>query len=265
MADDTNYLDRTVVAQQAYQDALSDLARQQRRLYEDYGFEGDIDEGGKTTFRIDPVKQHGRSQQLLRSHATAMQQLRENLSAKGLGNRGLAAQRARLLRFVQEGDIANLSNRFTDSANAIFRGRAGARRGRDEAMAGIGASRGASATAANTTSSTVSDTAVNNTGNGNGNGNGNGVATQDTTPWQTPAQSNVPLLVSAQPNQPAPIDEWAGAPHGVQPVDPGVSPYVGANSGAAAPLIAAIMAGAVPTWDPAKATGRFSRTNTFIE
>jgi hypothetical protein len=126
------YKNRQAGAEQAYQAALADLAKQQRSQFTQYGFQGDVnEETGAVNASIDPNLQFGLVQQMLRGHSASRTSLKEGTSGRGLGRSGLAKQRQNLLKFLQQGDVASLGQRFNSGIAGIFGQRGNARRNRD--------------------------------------------------------------------------------------------------------------------------------------
>lgn len=116
-------------AQRAFEEALAELAAQERQTSLDFGYRQ-----GQSGYELDPNLQFGLAQQMLRGHSGALTGARASMSGRGLGKAGLSRQRERLLRFLQQGDLASLSGRFTRGMQGIQSGRSSARRGRDDAF-----------------------------------------------------------------------------------------------------------------------------------
>lgn len=126
------YKERQLNAEQAYQQALASLAAEQRNTFNQYGFEGDVDANtGAITTSINPNLQFGLIQQMLRGHNSGIKNIIENNSSRGLGTTGLAKQRQNLLRFLQQGDVASIGQRFRGAIGNIQNQRGNARRMRD--------------------------------------------------------------------------------------------------------------------------------------
>jgi hypothetical protein len=117
------YAQRQNDAEGAYQQALASLAKQQESLYNKYGFKGQISDTGNVGFEIDPNKQYGLAQRMLSQHQGDIQNLRTDLTGRGLGTKGLAAKRTGLLKYLQGGDLASLMNNFVGDAGGILNSR----------------------------------------------------------------------------------------------------------------------------------------------
>lgn len=104
------YKNRQVQAETAYQQALASIGGNQRMSMEQSGFTGDQGaDGAMTNLRIDPTRQYSDVMNTLRGHAQNMHSLRQTLAGQGLrAGKGLAAKRANLLRYMQQGDVTNL-------------------------------------------------------------------------------------------------------------------------------------------------------------
>ena len=127
------YKEKQLAAEAAYQQALAALAAEQRGTFNQFGFEGDVDEkSGAINSRINPNLQFGLVQQMLRGHSSGRTSLKENTSGRGLGKTGLAKQRQNLLKFLQQGDVAGLGQRFHGAIGNIQKERGNARRMRDQ-------------------------------------------------------------------------------------------------------------------------------------
>lgn len=114
------YKEKQLAAEKAYQDALAGLSQQQSQLDLGYGFQSTTDDKGQSSFQLDPAQRHGMAQNLLRNHADSLQSLREGLTGRGLGRRGLAAQRTNLMRFMQGGEVSQLGNSFANQLSSIY-------------------------------------------------------------------------------------------------------------------------------------------------
>lgn len=125
------YAQETAAADDAYQKALASIASKQAQLAQQYGFsiQTDPNTGALLDTRIDPNQQYSQVMNLLGSHSQALRNLRESLAGAGLaggGMRGLAAQRAALLRFQQQGQVAGLGSQFAGQFGNLTNERAGA-------------------------------------------------------------------------------------------------------------------------------------------
>lgn len=123
------YGGKQAAAQRAFEQALIDLQSQDRDMDLQYGMR----QGAGGT-EIDPANQFGLAQSMLRSNSSALSQSRAALTGRGLGKSGLSRQRERLLRFLQEGDLANLGSRYTRGKQGIAGARSGAARSKDSAF-----------------------------------------------------------------------------------------------------------------------------------
>lgn len=121
-----SYALRQANAEQAYQQALTGLAKDQQDLFSQYGFKGNIDDQGQTSFELDPSRQFGLAQSMLRAHQSDLQDLRSTLRGQGLGSKGLAAKRTNLMRFLRNGDLSDLFGKFTRGASGIYNARTAA-------------------------------------------------------------------------------------------------------------------------------------------
>lgn len=130
------YSSETAAADKAYQDALASIASQQAQAAQRFGFKMRVDPntGALLDTQIDPNQQFSSVMNLLTGHAHALRNLRESLTGQGLmgaGLKGLAAQRAALLRFQQQGQVAGLGQQFANQYGQLENQRAGARSTRD--------------------------------------------------------------------------------------------------------------------------------------
>lgn len=125
------YASETAAADDAYQKALSSIASKQAQLAQQYGFsiQTDPNTGALLDSRIDPNQQFSQVMNLLGAHSAALRNLRESLAGAGLaggGMKGLAAQRAALLQFQQQGQLAGLGSSFAGQMGDLTNQRAGA-------------------------------------------------------------------------------------------------------------------------------------------
>lgn len=125
------YGSETAAADDAYQKALASIGAKQAQLAQQYGFsiKTDPNTGALLDTRIDPNQQYSQVMNLLNSHAAGLRNLRESLAGAGLaggGLKGLAAQRAALLRFQQGGQLAGLGSQFAGQMGDLTNQRAGA-------------------------------------------------------------------------------------------------------------------------------------------
>lgn len=118
------FAQRRAELQRLYAESLAGIGAGQREAFMNFGFAGDVDQGtGGTNFRIDPNLQFGQAQNMLRGHALGRRQLNEQVTARGIGRKGLGAQQQRLLKFLQGGDLANLNSRFMNMLGTLNRER----------------------------------------------------------------------------------------------------------------------------------------------
>lgn len=115
--------------QRIYAGTLADLAKEQRGLFTEYGFSGNVDDSGNSAFQVDPNLQYGRVQDLLRTHAMQRKNVAGELVGRNLGRTGLAAQRSALLKTMQGQDLTGLSNNFLRGITGILGQRGSARAG----------------------------------------------------------------------------------------------------------------------------------------
>lgn len=114
-------------AENAYQQALTSIAQRQASLAHDTGFTyQQQDDGSVSNVQIDPNNQYSNVMGLLASHADSLHSLRNDLAGRGLGNTGLAAKRAALLKFVQSGQTAGLGSAFVKNLAGLQSEKAGA-------------------------------------------------------------------------------------------------------------------------------------------
>ena len=125
------YGSETAAADDAYQKALASIGAKQAQLAQQYGFsiKTDPNTGALLDSRIDPTQQYSQVMNLLNAHSAGLRNLRESLAGAGLaggGMKGLAAQRAALLRFQQGGQLAGLGSQFAGQMGDLTNQRAGA-------------------------------------------------------------------------------------------------------------------------------------------
>lgn len=125
------YTSEAASADDAYQKALAAIGSKQAQLAQQFGFaiQTDPNTGALQDTRIDPNQQFSQVMNLLNAHSQGLHNLRESLSGAGLtggGMKGLAAQRAALLRFQQQGQVAGLGSNFAGQFGDLTNQRAGA-------------------------------------------------------------------------------------------------------------------------------------------
>lgn len=125
------YTSEAASADEAYQKALAAIGSKQAQLAQQFGFaiQADPNTGALQDTRIDPNQQFSQVMNLLNSHSQGLHNLRESLAGAGLtggGMKGLAAQRAALLRFQQQGQVAGLGSNFAGQYGDLTNQRAGA-------------------------------------------------------------------------------------------------------------------------------------------
>jgi hypothetical protein len=133
------YSSQSASAEKAYQDALAAIAQQQSSLAQRYGFnvQTSPDSGAVTGTEIDPRQEFSNVMSVLTQNAAGLHNLRENLAGRGLaggGMRGLAGQRAALLKYQQQGNLANLGSQFVGQYGQLENQKAGARSTRDQGI-----------------------------------------------------------------------------------------------------------------------------------
>lgn len=193
-------------ADSAYQAALNQLAQKQSLLANQFGFKihTDPSTGALLDTQIDPNNQFSSVMNLMGSHAAGLRNLREQLAGAGLaggGLKGLAAQRAALLRFQQQGQLASLGSNFAGQFGDLTNQRAGAGATRDAAY--------------NQAASDAINFAIQ-----------NGL-------FNTVAPAPAAAAPSGGGGAPAPSDPTAGNPQTYAPVDTGGGGLMGAASGLA--------------------------------
>lgn len=125
------YAQESAAADDAYQKSLAAIAAKQASLAQQYGFsiQTDPNTGALLDSRIDPNQQFSSVMNLLGAHSQGLRNLREQLAGAGLaggGLKGLAAQRAALLRFQQQGQLAGLGSQFAGQMGDLTNQRANA-------------------------------------------------------------------------------------------------------------------------------------------
>lgn len=113
-------------AEEDYQGGLAGLGRDERNLFQDYGFQGGVGASGAVNFGVDPNNQFGQYQGLLRQIGGQLGQAKQEVKGRGLGRSGLAKARENLIRFMMSGEKANLATGFNKAAGDIFGKRGGA-------------------------------------------------------------------------------------------------------------------------------------------
>lgn len=128
------FQDQFNAAQEEYDTQMAGFGRQERNLFQDFGFQGGIDESGNPRFEVDPRANFGQYQMLLRGVGDQIRGAKVQRTGRGLGKRGLARARENLIRFLAQGDKANLFKGLQQGAGNIFGGRAGAIGARNRAL-----------------------------------------------------------------------------------------------------------------------------------
>jgi hypothetical protein len=121
-----SFLNEDIGIEDTYQSTLANLGKNERSLFQDYGFQGGIGEGGAVNFQIDPTNSRGQYQQLLQSIGNQLGQAKTEVRGRGLGRAGLAKAREGLIRYMMSGEKSGLLNQFNKSAADIFGQRGGA-------------------------------------------------------------------------------------------------------------------------------------------
>ncbi len=103
-----------------YTTGLAGLGKQQSSLFQDYGFQGGINEQGGVDFQTDGNNRFGKYQQLIQSIGAQLAAARQETSGRGIGKRGLAKARESLIRDMSAGDKSSLVNNFSKGAADIF-------------------------------------------------------------------------------------------------------------------------------------------------
>lgn len=125
-----------------YQQALAGIAQRQAAVSNQYGFKPTLNQstGALEDMRIDPSLAYSKIMGNLNTHAADMSTLRNNLVGRGLAGAsagqghqltGLAAQRANLLRFQQQGETAGIGADYTGQMGGLQNEQAGALHTRD--------------------------------------------------------------------------------------------------------------------------------------
>lgn len=116
------YQGQEVDAENAYQQALTNIAQQQAQTMQSYGFTGtpNFATGQLDNLHIDPNDQYSQVMGLLNSHASNIQSLRNGLLGRGLGATGLSAQQQALLKFTQGGETSALGSQFSSTLNDLY-------------------------------------------------------------------------------------------------------------------------------------------------
>lgn len=120
-----------------YTTGLAGLGKEQSSLFQDYGFQGGIDEQGGVNFNTDPNNRFGKYQQLIQSIGAQIAAAKQETSGRGLGKRGLAKARESLIRDMSAGDKSGLVNSFSKSAADIFGRRGQALTARNRGFTGV--------------------------------------------------------------------------------------------------------------------------------
>ena len=118
-----------------YTSQLAGLGQEQSNLFQDYGFAGGIDPQGGVNFSTDPNNRFGKYQQLIQSIGAQIESARSESTGRGIGKRGLAKARERLIKDMSAGDKSSLVNNFSRSASGIFGRRGEALGTRDRGFA----------------------------------------------------------------------------------------------------------------------------------
>jgi hypothetical protein len=120
------FLNEDIGIEDTYQSTLANLGKNERSLFQDYGFTGGIGESGAVNFEIDPTNSRGQYQQLLQSIGNQLGQAKTEVRGRGLGRAGLAKAREGLIRYMMSGEKSGLLNQFQKNAGDIFSQRGGA-------------------------------------------------------------------------------------------------------------------------------------------
>lgn len=125
------FQDQYNAAEEDYQGGLAGLQKDERSLFQDYGFQGGIGADGAVNFGVDPNNQFGQYQGLLRQIGGQLGQAKQEVKGRGIGRAGLAKARENLIRFMMSGEKANLATGFSKAAGDIFGKRGAALTGRN--------------------------------------------------------------------------------------------------------------------------------------
>lgn len=120
-----------------YTTGMAGLGKEQGSLFQDYGFQGGIDEQGGVNFATDPNNRFGKYQQLIQSIGAQIAAAKQETSGRGIGKRGLAKARESLIRDMSSADKSGLVNSFSRSAADIFGRRGAALGNRNRGFAGV--------------------------------------------------------------------------------------------------------------------------------
>lgn len=119
------YLQKQAQAEQAYQQALAQLAQRKSQTFRDYGF---LESGG-----VDPNAQHGQIQNLWRGQAANADQQDYSMVGRGIRG-GVAAQGLAQRKIMEGGQNLDLQNNFTNNMQELAQGRTQAENVRNEAL-----------------------------------------------------------------------------------------------------------------------------------
>lgn len=119
------YLQKQAQAEQAYQQALAQLAQRKSQTFRDYGF---LESGG-----VDPNAQHGAIQNLWRGQAANADQEDYSLLSRGISG-GLAGQSYMQRKIAEGGQNLELQNNFTNNMQELANARTQAEATKNEAL-----------------------------------------------------------------------------------------------------------------------------------
>lgn len=130
------YTGKKALAEQAFQQALTELRERHASALQNYGLTADVNiDGSATNYRQDPNNQYGKFQLLARSQGTQLDQNMSNtLVNRGLFGAGLGNQAETGIRFDQGLETTNLGKEWVGEISDINKLRARAVYDRDQAF-----------------------------------------------------------------------------------------------------------------------------------
>lgn len=121
MAINDTYTARRAAAEQAYQNAISQLNQKRGQLFQDTGLTADVGQDGSfSNVHADGSNQYGALQKMFQQHGQALDSARETSLGRGIGTHGLGAQATSRLRYQQGGETAELGQGFLSNLQGIM-------------------------------------------------------------------------------------------------------------------------------------------------